>query len=152
MKRTKKEIFADKVERTLQLVLNNNGAVIDIGKLHIRRKSARKILESVKNTLDLMGIKYKNIKDSMYLAVPTQAQLEIEKANALSVNSLLAQWPQYFSPRQHGKSYFAGISLGTKDASVDAVIQRKKIHTMIMDDYSKIEERIYAVLSKEKPL
>ena len=120
----------------MQLVLNNDGAVIDIGKLHIRRKSARKILESVKSTLDLMGIKYKNIKGSMYLGVPTQAQLEKEKANAATVNSLLNFTR---GGRQSGKSYFSGIDFGSKDKNAIAQIQGQKIKFIVMDDAGNTE-------------
>ena len=78
MKRTKEDMFAKRVEYVLNLVLNNGGKRIDVAKLHYRGAAAKRLFDTVKSSLQMMGIEIRTVPDTMMIRVPTQKQLKAE--------------------------------------------------------------------------
>lgn len=76
MNRTKENMFEKRFQFALALLLKGNDTYIDVGKLHYRGATAKRLYERLKSTLDLMGITYYNAKGSMRMRVPKPKELE----------------------------------------------------------------------------
>ena len=137
MKREKKNMFEKRFEFSLNLLLSNGGRKIDVGKLHYRGATARRLYDRLQTTLDLMGIKYESPKNTMLLRVPTDEQIKSEQEwlNSLgTVSGRQIPRPQLFAQLQTGYDYTKKAQKIQSDLSAVSTMQGKRIHRVVLDD------------------
>lgn len=137
MKREKKNMFEKRFEFSLNLLLSNGGRRIDVGKLHYRGATARRLYDRLQTTLDLMGIKYESPKNTMLLRVPTDKQIKSEQEwlNSLrAVSGRQIPRPQLFAQLQTGYDYTKKAQKIQSDLSAVSTMQGKRIHQVVLDD------------------
>ena len=141
MKREKKNMFEKRFEFSLNLLLSNGGRRIDVGKLHYRGATARRLYDRLKTTLDLLGIKYENPKDTMLLRVPTDEQIKSEQEwlNSLgSMSGIRTLRPQLLAQVQLGYDYTNKAQKMQADLSAISVMRGKQLHSAILDDLTTL--------------
>ena len=89
--------FEKRFQFALALLLKSNKNYIDVGKLHYRRATAKRLYDRLIVTLDLMGIQYYNAKGSMLIRIPKPEELEEDKKK-LADPIFNTSWFKYSTP------------------------------------------------------